>query len=47
MKNGILIILRPFTVQQKYFLFKNGEVILENSLPYDSHFQKIWFVLSQ
>lgn len=40
MKNGILIILRPFTVQQKYFLFKNGEVILENSLPYDSHFAK-------
>ena len=41
MKNGILIILRPFTFKQKYFLFdKNGDVILENNLPYDKYFVK-------
>lgn len=38
MKNGVLVILRPFTCNQKFYLFKNGEVALEGHLPYDDKF---------
>ena len=38
MKNGILIILRPFVCDQRFYVFKNGIVESEGFLPYDSRF---------
>ena len=38
MNEGFLVILRPFTCNQKFYLFKNGEVTFEGHLPYDDRF---------
>jgi hypothetical protein len=38
MKNGILVLLRPFVCDQKFYIFKEGEVTLEGYLPYDDNF---------
>lgn len=38
MKNGVLIILRPFICDQRFYIFKEGEVVLEGYMPYDDKF---------
>ena len=34
-KDGILVLLRPFTKMQKFYILKDGEVTFEGHLPLD------------
>ena len=40
MKNGILVILRPFVCDQRFYVFKDGVLDAEGFLPYDARFQQ-------
>lgn len=38
MKDGMVIMLRPFTTSQKVIVYKNGNSIYEKDIPYNSDF---------
>ena len=38
MTDGILVILKPFVKDQKFYVFKNGEATIEAYIPYDENF---------
>ena len=40
MKNGVLVILRPFAYDQRFYVFKDGILDAEGFLPYDEKFQQ-------